>query len=185
MIYFDKNSTLFLDRDGVINQRLPHRYVSSWEEFDFNAGAIDSIVKFNKFFKRIVVVTNQQGVGKAVMTAETLHVIHKKMLKIIEDAGGRIDKVYYCPELAIDNPHCRKPNIGMAQQAVHDFEDIDLKNAVMVGDSVSDMGFGINCGMRTVFLEDNPDEVDKSWDYDIDFRFQDLQEFAKYIALKE
>ncbi len=185
MIYFDKNTTLFLDRDGVINKRLPHRYVASWEEFEFNEGAVASIVKFDQFFKRIVVVTNQQGIGKKVMTEETLHGIHKKMLKTIEDAGGRIDKVYYCPGLALDHPKCRKPNTGMADQATLDFADIDLKNAVMVGDSVSDMGFGINCGMRTVFLEDNPDEVDKSWDYEIDFRFRDLKEFAKYIASKE
>ena len=141
-----------MDRDGVINKRLQDRYVASWEQFEFNEGVIESIVKFNKFFKYIVVVTNQQGVGKQVMTEETLHDIHKKMLKTIEDAGGRIDKVYYCSGLALDNPKCRKPNTGMADQATLDFVGIDLKNAVMVGDSVCDMGFGINCGMRTVFL---------------------------------
>jgi len=143
--------TLFLDRDGVINRHRPDDYVKKWEEFEFNLGIFEDLAVWNKNFKHIVVVTNQRGVGKGIMTEDTLLDIHRKMLEEIESHGGRIDKIYYCTDINNDSPN-RKPNIGMALQAKADFPDINFSKSVMVGDSESDMDFGRNCGMK-IFRE--------------------------------
>ena len=148
----DKNWTLFLDRDGVINRRLLDDYVKSWAEFVFLPGVPEAIASFSERFGRIVVVTNQQGIGKGLMTESDLHSIHHQMVLDIQKAGGRIDKVYFCPHHRQDNCACRKPRIGMAKQAKADFPEIDWRRSIMVGDTPSDIEFGRNAGMRTVFV---------------------------------
>lgn len=153
--HFDKSWTLFLDRDGVINHRIPGAYVRHWEEFEFLENVPQAIAKFSKIFGRIVVVTNQQGIGKGLMTAEELVALHDKMYREVMKAGARIDAVYFCPKLAIENPICRKPEAGMAYQAQRNFPEIDFKKSVMVGDSLSDMGFGSKVGMWNVLVETN------------------------------
>ena len=153
--HFDKSWTLFLDRDGVINHRIPGAYVRHWDEFEFLENVPEVIAKFSKIFGRIVVVTNQQGIGKGLMTAEELVALHDKMYRAIMKLGGRIDAVYFCPKLAIENPICRKPETGMAYQAQRNFPEINFKKSVMVGDSLSDMGFGSKVGMWNVLVETN------------------------------
>ena len=150
--------TLFLDRDGVINQRIPGRYVADIEEFVFWDGALEAMRFFAKKFEKIIVVTNQQGIGKGLMTDAQLAHVHAHMREQIELAGGRIDAIYYCPKLAKDNPECRKPNIGMALQAQADFPDIDFEKSIMVGDSVTDMQFGLKLNMKTVFIQTKPED---------------------------
>ncbi|MBR9920218.1 MAG: HAD family hydrolase [Bacteroidetes bacterium] len=147
-----QNWTLFLDRDGVINHRLPGRYVQNPDEFDFMPGVPEAIAQLNRLFSPVVVVTNQQGIGKGLMTETDLAGVHAYMLSEIAAAGGKIDGVYFCPELAVGNPDCRKPNTGMAREAQKDFPNIRFDQAVMVGDSWSDMEFGNRLGMYTVFL---------------------------------
>ena len=93
-IDIDKSWTLFLDRDGVINKKLENDYVKSWDEFEFLPGVLKSIQHFSQIFGKIVVVTNQQGIGKGLYTHEDLQNIHHKMIMEITNAGGRIDKVY-------------------------------------------------------------------------------------------
>lgn len=168
----DKNTVLFLDRDGVINRRIPGDYIKHWDEFEFLPGAKQAIAYFSKIFSKIFVVTNQQGIGKGIMTAESLQVIHNKMVSELESYGGKIDKVYYCPKLKTENPSCRKPRTGMAQKAQKDFPLIRFNNAVMIGDSLSDIGFGSRLNMHTVLLTTNEEALaelkekglpDKSW----------------------
>ena len=173
--------TLFLDRDGVINQRIPGDYIKTVSEFQFLPGALEAIVEFSKYFKHIFVVTNQQGIGKGLMTAAQLDAVHHHMLVAIDKAGGRIDQVYYCPELAIHNPNCRKPNPGMAQQAKADFPEIEFETSLMVGDSISDMEFGVNLGMGTVFIEGKGEDPEKLDQLPIDFRLDGLGELAELI----
>ena len=108
--------TLFLDRDGIINRLRPGDYVKSWDEFEFLPGALNALTKCNAMFRRILVVTNQRGVGKGLMTRQALDEIHRRMLQTIAAHGGRIDKIYCCTGLSENDP-CRKPNIGMALQA--------------------------------------------------------------------
>lgn len=149
----DKSWTLFLDRDGVINQRIVGGYVARVSEFNFPPGVLESMSSFATIFGRVVVVTNQQGIGKGLMTHHQLSEVHKFMITEIEASGGRIDAVYYCSDLASDDNSCRKPSPFMANQARLDFPEIDFSKSIMVGDSVSDMEFGKACGMKTVFVQ--------------------------------
>lgn len=154
--------TLFLDRDGVINERIPGDYVKRMDEFKFVHGAREAIARFSEVFKHILVVTNQQGIGKGIMDELDLDILHAYMVDGIEKYNGRIDKVYFCPGLAKDKPNCRKPQIGMALQAKADFPDIDFNQSLMIGDSLSDIQFAHNAGMKAFFvhhLGEIPDDL--------------------------
>ena len=131
----DTTWTLFLDRDGVINKKLENDYVKHSTEFEFIDGVIPALASLNKVFGTIVVVTNQQCIGKGIITAEDLELVHKNMLYEISYLKGRIDKIYFSPYLASENHPTRKPAIGMALQAQQDFPHIDLKKSIIVGDS--------------------------------------------------
>lgn len=146
----DKTWTLFLDRDGVINEHRPEDYVKNETEFVWINGSKEAIRDLSKKFGRIAVVTNQQGIGKGMMTEYDLEKIHWKMQSEIEEIGGKIDRVYYCPHLANIQPKCRKPETGMAEQAKADFPEIDFSKSIMIGDSSSDIEFGSRLGMMTV-----------------------------------
>lgn len=150
-ILTEKNWTLFLDRDGVINKRIVGDYIKKPEEFEFLPGVLDAMKLFAGMFKRIIIVTNQQGIGKNLMTEEDLKKVHHFMLNEIVAAGGRIDAIYHSPFLSAENSPFRKPQIGMALKAKEEFPGIDLGKSIMVGDSFSDMKFGKNAGMITVF----------------------------------
>ncbi len=153
--------TLFLDRDGVINDRLPGKYVSEISQFSFLEHVPEAIAKFSKLFDRIIVVTNQQGIGKDLMTDIQLEVVHQHMKTGIENAGGRIDRIYFCPELRSANSINRKPAPGMAFQAKKDFPEINFEKSIIAGDSLSDMVFGFDLGMQTVLVETNTEEIEK------------------------
>jgi len=181
-INFDNTWTIFLDRDGVINKRLIGDYIKKIEEFEFIDGVEDAITIFNSIFGNIVVVTNQQGIGKGKMTHEDLSVIHQLMTNKVSKTGGKIDKIYYCPALSHTNHADRKPNIGMALKAKRDFKNINFKKSVMVGDSISDMKFGKRMKMLTIFISNNKETIAKN-DYLIDFTFKDLISFAKKIKI--
>ncbi len=171
-----KNWTLFLDRDGVINRRLVDDYVKSWDEFKFIEGALDAIKISSGNFGIIVVVTNQQGIGKRLMAEDTLIEIHRKMAEEISKTDGNIDKVYFCPDLKSAGSFCRKPQIGMGLKARKDFPEINFKRSIMAGDTVSDMKFGKRLKMKTALIGDdlsvaseNPALVDFQYDSLIDF----------------
>ncbi len=147
-----KCDTLFLDRDGVVNVWLPGDYVKSWQEFRFNPGFLDFIGRYSASFKHIFIVTNQRGVGKGLMTMAQLEDIHSRMLKAITDAGGRIDRIYLCTSVDDSDP-MRKPNTGMARQAMKDYPDISMEHSLMIGDQPSDRGFADKCGMDFLLWE--------------------------------
>lgn len=169
----NKDWTLFLDRDGVINKKLENDYVKHWIEFEFIEGTLDALKILNSIFGTIVVVTNQQGIGKGIYRTEDLELIHQNMLYEINYLGGRIDKVYFSPYLSSQNHPTRKPGIGMALAAKNDFPQIDFTKSVIVGDSMSDMAFGRNAGMKTVFISE-----EQKQDETIDFNFKSLIEFT-------
>lgn len=147
-----KCDTLFLDRDGVVNVWLPGDYVKNWQEFRFNPGFLDFIGRYSALFKHIFIVTNQRGVGKGVMTMQQLEDIHSRMLKEIADAGGRIDHIYVCTSVDETDP-MRKPNTGMARQAMKEYPDISMERSIMIGDQPSDRRFADNCGMDFLLWE--------------------------------
>ncbi len=175
----DKNWTLFIDRDGVINYEKEGDYIRNWREFKFYEGAKDAFKILGNSFGTIIVVTNQRGIGKGLMTEADLDSIHQHMLKQIQNAGGRVDKVYYCTSTDNDHPD-RKPNPGMALRAKLDFPAIDLNRSIMIGNKPSDMLFGRNAGMYTVFAATTHPETPFP-NPDIDLRFASLAEFAKAL----
>ncbi|HEY4935718.1 MAG TPA: HAD family hydrolase [Puia sp.] len=177
--HIDTSWTLFLDRDGVINYENPGDYVRNWDEFIFYPQAPENIAYFNKRFQRLVLVTNQRGITKSVMTLADLENIHANMLKGIEEKGGKIDQIYYCVDAEASSP-CRKPNPGMAFQAVRDFPEINLKKSLMVGNNISDMLFGKNAGMKTVFLQTTKPVLELPHE-DIDLHFNNLDDFASAL----
>jgi D-glycero-alpha-D-manno-heptose 1-phosphate guanylyltransferase len=175
----DKSWTLFIDRDGVINHEKKDEYIRSWKEFRFFDGVVDALKKFSNKFGRVIIISNQRGVGRKLMTEEDLLDIHKNMLEEIVAAGGHIDKIYYCT--STDNKHiCRKPNPGMAFLAKTDLPSIDLSRSIMVGNKPSDMLFGRFAGIHTVFVRTtNPEQ---SFPHaDIDLAFNSLADFAKAL----
>lgn len=172
----DKSWTLFLDRDGVINKRLEGDYVKTLAEFEFIEGVPEAMKLLSNIFGKIVIVTNQQGIGKGLYTENDLNIIHHYLGDEIEKHEGRIDKIYFSPHLASANHPARKPGIGMALDAKKDFPDIDFSRSVIVGDSMSDMQFGRTAGMTTVFISD---EATKTTD--IDLIFPDLLAFAQSL----
>ena len=145
--------TLFLDRDGVINVKLEGDYVTTFSDFEFMPGALLAIHKLSSIFKRILIVTNQQGIAKRIMTEKDLHILHKHMLDAIKKVGGKIDNIYYCPHLDAENCKCRKPNTGMIEQAIIDFPDLENENSYLVGDSDSDITAGNEMGLITVKVD--------------------------------
>lgn len=168
--------TLFLDRDGVINEEKVGEYVLHWEYFIFSKGVLESFKKLSDVFGRIIIVTNQKGVGKGLMTQEALDTIHYEMQREVNVAGGRIDRIYACTDLD-DESFLRKPNHGMALQAQKDFPDVDFSKSIMVGNKPGDMRFGRAAGMFTAFLATTNPEVPFPHP-DIDLRFDSLQDFA-------
>ncbi|HLG02780.1 MAG TPA: HAD family hydrolase [Bacteroidia bacterium] len=155
----DKSWTLFLDRDGVINVRFDGDYVKNVRQFKFLPGVLGALARISKKFGRIIVVTNQQGIGKGIYTHEDLSTIHAYMKSEVEKAGGRIDAIYYAPDLAAENSPRRKPGIGMALQAKKDFPEIDFSKSVMAGDTESDMLFAQNAGMKAVYIGQNAGKI--------------------------
>ncbi len=175
----DKSWTLFLDRDGVINEDKIGSYIFNADEFVFMKGAPELFKKLTELFHHIIVVTNQRGVGKGLMSVNDLSAIHNKMNKAIEEVGGRIDGIYYAPSLD-NNDSLRKPNPGMAFQAKSDFPDINLSKSILVGNKLSDMQMGKNAGMYTVFVATtNPETVFPH--PNIDYRFDSLLDFVKAL----
>jgi D-glycero-D-manno-heptose 1,7-bisphosphate phosphatase len=157
-------NTVFLDRDGVIN---PYVYntefgtvdsPSSPDDFSIAPGAGEAVAEFNRMGFLVVVVSNQPGVAKGKFTLEVLEKVNAKMHAGIAACGGKLDAIYYClhhPDGVLPayrvRCECRKPRPGMLLEAARDL-DIDLRNAYMVGDGVTDIEAGRAVGAQTVFI---------------------------------
>ncbi len=176
----DKSWTLFLDRDGVINEEAVGHYITDWSEFKFCPEATNAIARLSGIFGTIIVVTNQRGVGRGIMTIETLRDIHQRMHGEVVAQGGRIDQIYAATAVN-DEDHNRKPNIGMGLQSREDFPQIDFRKSVMVGNSISDMEFGKRLGAFTVFLTTKSGPYEQMDDL-INQQFPDL--FSWSLALE-
>lgn len=145
-----KAEALFLDRDGVLNRLLEGSYVKSWADWQWMPGILEELPKWAAKFKHIVLVTNQRGVGKGLMTDADLARIHARMMQELLEAGGKIDLILTCTAVSDDDPR-RKPNPGMFREACA-LLPLDPLRCVMVGDSDSDAAFARNCGMAFIRL---------------------------------
>ena len=149
-------STVFLDRDGVLNQKLPEgRYVASWEDFHLLPGVPQAIASLNLAGLRVVVVSNQRGIALGLHTAADVLAIHSKLQALLQQSGAHLDAFYFCPHDK-NECNCRKPLPGLFEQAQADFPEIAADASAMVGDSLSDIEFGRRLGMHTVFVDGDP-----------------------------
>jgi D-glycero-D-manno-heptose 1,7-bisphosphate phosphatase len=148
----DKSWTLFLDRDGVINERIMGDYVTNLSEFHFRENVLNSMALLTNKFKYVFVVTNQQGVSLGKMTENQLDEIHAYMVKEVNSRGGHITHVFSATELKNAHSSQRKPLPKMAFLAQELYPDIIFEKSIMVGDTDSDIQFGKNLGMKTVLI---------------------------------
>jgi D-glycero-D-manno-heptose 1,7-bisphosphate phosphatase len=147
----DRRSTVFLDRDGVINRRREGSYVTTWAEFEFLPRATEALRRLVESGYRIIVVTNQRGIARGRMTEADLRQVHGRLLEEARLAGGAIAAIYYCPH-EIGECRCRKPETGLFLEARREFADIDFSASVVIGDSPSDMEAGQRLGCRTILV---------------------------------
>ena len=143
-------STIFVDRDGVINENRSD-YVKNWDEFRFLAGSKEAIARLTRAGHRIIVCTNQAGIARGIISVETVEEIHLRMMAEIAQAGGKIERVYYCPHAKDAGCFCRKPRPGMLLRARDELE-IDMNDAVLIGDSITDVRAALAAGIPAVLV---------------------------------
>ncbi len=150
-------TTIFLDRDGVINEKVPEGdYVKSWSEFRFLPGALKAIRTLAGIVPRLIVVSNQRGIALGMMSERDLFDIHENMLRKIEQAGGRIDSIYHCPHEK-QSCDCRKPGTGLFMKARQEFPEIDFERAAVVGDSLADLDAASRLSCMSVLVTTRTD----------------------------
>ncbi len=146
-----KYSTIFLDRDGVINRKLENDYVKNWSEFELLPGVKEALAQLTATQHRLIIITNQRGVSLGIMSESDVAEVHQKLNSELAESGAIISGIYHCPH---DNNQCscRKPDVGMFLNAQQDFPEIDFASSVMIGDSVTDLEAGSRIGCATIFV---------------------------------
>lgn len=143
-------AAVFLDRDGVLNANRDD-HVKCWEEFRFIPGALAAARLLANFGVPVIVITNQAIINRGIVSQQMVEMIHTRMRSQIVRAGGRIDRILYCPHSTDDQCACRKPNPGLLEQAASEL-GIDLARSVFVGDALTDIEAGVRAGCRTVLV---------------------------------
>ena len=153
-----KKKIIFLDRDGVINY--DYGYVSQIDKFEFIDGVFEACKYFQKLNYEIIIVTNQSGIGRGYYSEKEFYTLTQWILNRFKEQEINILKVYFCPHTPEENCRCRKPNIGMIENACKDF-DIDLENSWLIGDKITDIQTAINANIKNYILIDskNPDII--------------------------
>ncbi len=146
-----KSGAVFLDRDGVINQTPAKRYVTTWREFRFLPGTLRALRRLSGDGRKVVILSNQAGVGRGIMSRSQLDLITRRMLAAIRRGGGRIDAVYYCTHPPQARCRCRKPRTGLLRRACRRFR-VDPGRSFTVGDNATDVAMGHAAGCRTVLV---------------------------------
>ena len=137
---------VFIDRDGVIcSNREDH--VKSWEEFVFLPGALEALADLARSDLSIVVITNQAIINRHMVPIDVVEDIHARMVRAIEAAGGRVDRVMFCPHRPEEQCDCRKPQPGLLLTAAREL-NLDLPRSYLVGDAETDMRAGKAAGCR-------------------------------------
>lgn len=175
-----KDYTLFLDRDGVINKPRIADYAKNPSEFELIDGVIDAIHLFNRLFKHVIIVTNQQGIHRGLMSETDLENVHIKFYNALKEKGVDYPKaVFFAPYLRSANHHWRKPKTGMVDLAKNYFSDIDISKCIMVGDSNGDMDLADNFGAVKVKIANPQFNFDNQH-----LTFDGLWQFAQYLTKK-
>jgi D-glycero-D-manno-heptose 1,7-bisphosphate phosphatase len=148
--------TVFLDRDGVINHKMPEgEWVTRWSDFKALPGVIDAIAAIKRARLGVIVVSNQRGIALSQFSEDDVKAIHDQFQQMLKSQGTSVDGFYFCPHDR-NQCNCRKPLPGLFEQAVLDYPEIRAETSVMIGDSRSDMEFGRRLGMMTLFIDGDP-----------------------------
>lgn len=142
-----KGVTVFLDRDGTLNP--DPGYIRSPEQFELFPGVPEALARLTRAGARLVLVTNQSGVGRGYFSVADLEQIHAKLRRLAGEAGASFDGIYFCPHHPDEACHCRKPEIGMVEQAVKELR-VDLSRSYLIGDHAKDMELARRVGARRV-----------------------------------
>ncbi len=143
---------ILLDRDGVINQD-SDKFVKSVDEFEILPGSIEGIANLSQAGFKVVVCTNQSGIGRGLFTMEDLNEMHGKLHQLVDQAGGTIDAIIFCPHTPEDNCNCRKPKPGMILDICERFNVDDISEVMMIGDSIRDLQAIANAGGIPVLVK--------------------------------
>jgi len=144
---------VFLDRDGTINDN-GQGYVYKIEDLKFLPEAIPALQRLSKTDYKIIILTNQSGIGRGYFSEEEMQNFHIQMLDDLKSKGIRIDKIYFCPHHPDDQCSCRKPSIGLLEKAVRDF-GINLSKSWVVGNEDKDILMGKRANTRTILVDQN------------------------------
>lgn len=176
--------TIFLDRDGVINKNRDNDYVKQWDEFEFLPRAKEAIKALTDANWNIVVISNQAGVGKGIMSAQAVEDINHRMINEIECCGGKVKAVYYCPHKPDENCECRKPKPGMLLRAAQEL-DIETSDSYLIGDNIADIQAGALVGCTTILVETGRGKEylgkRNQWTINPDYIASDLFEAVEHI----
>jgi histidinol-phosphate phosphatase family protein len=142
---------LFLDRDGVLNKEITGDYVRTPEQLEIYPEVPVALAHLLRKFDMAFIITNQRCIGRGIITEDELHLIHNKLLDACYAANASIEKIYFSPHLENDHP-MRKPQVGMGLQAKKEYPEINFEKSVMIGNSPSDILFGKNLGMKTIYV---------------------------------
>ncbi len=182
------NKIIFLDRDGVISIFKPEDFIKNWEEFEFIPEAIEGLKILTDSGYKIVIISNQSGIGKGIFSQKDLDEITENMKKVLNKKGTGIYKVYYCPHREDENCNCRKPKTGLFLKAKEEIGNIDFSKTFFIGDSERDIIAGKKIGTKTILVlsgqTKNKKEVDK-WDIKPDYIFKNLKDAAEFITGKK
>ncbi len=148
---------IFLDRDGVLNRKMPEGvYVGDWAQFEWLPGAVEAVARMKRAGLTVIVVSNQRGIALGRITTIQLERLHDNMQDHLARNDARLDAIYYCPH-DHGECHCRKPETGLFEQASKRFPQANAGNSVVIGDSLSDIQAGRRLGMKTIFIQGEPD----------------------------
>jgi heptosyltransferase-2 len=145
--------TVFLDRDGTLNE--DPGYLRSAAELKLLPGVASALAKLKAAGARLVVVTNQSGIGRGLFTLKDLEAVHARLQGLLEQEDAALDAVYFCPHHPDDGCRCRKPSRGMVDRAVSELQ-IDLSRSYLIGDHVRDMQLAKAVGAKAVLLTQSP-----------------------------
>jgi histidinol-phosphate phosphatase family protein len=169
---------VFLDRDGTVNVEVD--YLSRPEQLALLPGAGQAIGRLNRLGLKVVLVTNQSAVARGYLTEEELNQIHKLLRQMLAEHGAHLDGLYYCLEMPDSGSACRKPEIGMMEQAAQDL-DIDLVRSYVVGDMASDVEMGRRAGAKVILVLTGYGEQARTQGVQADFVARDLPEAVRWI----
>jgi D-glycero-D-manno-heptose 1,7-bisphosphate phosphatase len=153
MIGAHPDQVVILDRDGTMV--IDRGYLAAPEGLEFMPTAPEALRWLYDRGYRLVVVTNQSGVGRGLFSIDRVEAMNARLYEMVESVGARLSKVYFCPHAPEANCDCRKPKLGLMEQAAAEL-NFDPRKSVVIGDKESDIEFGHRAGAKTILLAADP-----------------------------